>query len=288
MVKVIKIDDVLDSQLTGELNNFRSIGIDIGSRAAKALLLYNGDLYYKLVPSGVSSEETGRQLLNTITKEAGIDKLDIQYIVGTGYGRVAMDFGSIPFSGLTEISCHALGAHYLNANTRTIVDIGGQDSKAINIDPETGKVIEFIMNDKCAAGTGRFLEKVAMLLEITITELGDYALRSTENIDISSQCVVFAESEIVSLRALGKTKEDIAAGIHKASARRVMSLLKRTGFIPTVLFTGGVSNNSGMRKALEDVTHIKLGNTKLDTTFAGALGAAISAGRLANNSTAIN
>lgn len=285
---MIKIDDVIDSKYTGTLNHHKCVGVDIGSRAAKAVLLYNGNLYSVMIPSGVSSEETGRQLVQRLADEAGIEKEEIQYIVGTGYGRVAMDFGGIPFSGLTEISCHALGAHYLNADTRTIVDIGGQDSKAININSENGKVTEFVMNDKCAAGTGRFLEKVAMLLEIPITELGDYALRSQEDIDISSQCVVFAESEVVSLRAQGKAKEDIAAGIHKASARRVKNLLSRTGLETTVLFTGGVSSNKGMRKAVEDVMQIKLGDTKMDTVFAGALGAAVSAGEFAGSSRKVN
>lgn len=285
---MVNIDDVIDKKYVGTLNKFRSAGIDVGSRAAKAVLLYDGKLYKKTVPSGVSSEETGKLLLQSLAKEAEIPMEKIEYVVGTGYGRVAMDFGSIPFSGLTEISCHALGAHYLNTDTRTIVDIGGQDSKAINIDSENGKVTKFVMNDKCAAGTGRFLEKVAMLLEIPITELGDYALRSKEDIEISSQCVVFAESEVVSLRAQGHTKEDIAAGIHKASARRVKNLLNRTGLEPTVLFTGGVSNNIGMRKALENIMQVKLGTTKLDTTFAGALGAAVSAGRFAQNSTTVN
>lgn len=283
-----KIDLVIDEKYLGSLNQMKSVGIDIGSRASKAVLLCGGMLYTKMVPSSVSSQETALQLLSALTKEADISPGEVEYIVGTGYGRVAMDFGSIPFSGLTEISCHALGAHYLNSDTRTIVDIGGQDAKAISIDPENGKVKEFIMNDKCAAGTGRFLEKVAMLLEVPITELGGMALESTENIPISSQCVVFAESEIISLRAQGKAKADIAAGVHKASARRVLSLLKRTGLTPTVLFTGGVSNNVGMRKALEDITGVALGTTKLNTTFAGALGAAISAGRYAANSMEIN
>lgn len=285
---MVVIDKVIDEKYIGALNNYRSAGIDIGSRASKAVLLFDGRLYTKMVPSGVSSEQTGKSLLKALAYEAGISPTDIQYIVGTGYGRVAMDFGEIHFSGLTEISCHALGAHYLNSDTRTIVDIGGQDSKAIRVDPENGKVIEFIMNDKCAAGTGRFLEKVAMILEIPITELGDYALRSSKNIEISSQCVVFAESEVISLRAHGTTKEDIAAGIHYASARRVKNLLNRTGLEPTVLFTGGVSNNKGMRKALEDIMNTNLGTTKLNTTFAGALGAAISAGRLSENSTNVN
>ncbi len=274
---MVELTEILDKEHAEKLQKVKAAGIDIGSRAAKGVLLYNGRLYHKIVASGVSSIETGKQLLGVLRKEAGIQEKDLEYIVGTGYGRVALEFDGVPFKGVTEISCHALGAHFLNPNTRTIIDIGGQDSKAIKISPADGKVTDFIMNDKCAAGTGRFLEKVAQLLELELDELGEYAVRSDNPIEISSQCVVFAESEVVSLKAQGHSKEDIAAGIHRAAARRVQSLLRRTGFKQEVLFTGGVSNNNGMRKALEEVIDTKLGTTKLDTTLAGALGAAIHA-----------
>lgn len=272
---MLELKNVLDDKYVDKFPSVRTAGIDIGSRGAKGVLLFDGKIYYKNVASGVSSIETGKQLLRDLLKEANVNLNELEYIVGTGYGRVALEFDQVPFDGVTEISCHAKGAHYLNSDTSTIIDIGGQDSKAIKINPKDGNVVEFIMNDKCAAGTGRFLEKVAQLLELNLQELGEYAVRSDNPIDISSQCVVFAESEVVSLKAQGASKEDIAAGIHLATARRVQSLLRRIELATGVLFTGGVSKNQGMVKALEGVLNVKLSATKFDTTYAGALGAAI-------------
>lgn len=274
---MIEIAEIFGEKDADKLQQITVAGIDIGSRAAKGVLISKGKLFYKIVPSGVSSIDTGKKLIRDLIKEAGIENKDINAIVGTGYGRVALDFNNVPYKSLTEISCHAKGAHYLNPKCKTIIDIGGQDSKAIKIDSYNGNVVEFIMNDKCAAGTGRFLEKVAQLLDLNLDELGEYAVRSEHPIEISSQCVVFAESEVVSLKATGNSKEDIAAGIHLATARRVHSLLRRTGFDLEVIFTGGVSHNRGMIKALEEVLGIKFGTTKIDATYAGALGAAIHA-----------
>lgn len=275
----MKITDVVESELSSKLLDARVIGLDIGSRATKCVLLYDGELYSEILASGVSSQGTAQEIIEILLKRADKKLEDIQYIVGTGYGRIAIEFEKVPVQVVTEISCHAMGAHFLNKNTRTIVDIGGQDSKAIKVDRYSGKVIEFIMNDKCAAGTGRFLEKVAQMLELNLYELGEYAVKAENPVPISSQCVVFAESEIVSLKAKGESKENISAGIHYATARRIKSLIKRIGIEDTVLFTGGVSNNKGMAKALEDVLEIKLGNTLLDLTLAGALGAAIYANK---------
>lgn len=272
---MLELKDILDDKYIDKFQDAKAAGIDIGSRGAKGVLLFNGKIYYRNVASGVSSIETGKQLLKDLMKEANINLSELEYIVGTGYGRVALEFDQVPFDGVTEISCHAKGAHYLNSDTVTIIDIGGQDSKAIKINAKDGNVVEFIMNDKCAAGTGRFLEKVAQLLELNLQELGEIAVRSDKPIDISSQCVVFAESEVVSLKANGASKEDIAAGIHQATARRVQSLLRRIDLVEGVLFTGGVSKNQGMVKALEEVLGLKLSKTKFDTTYAGALGAAI-------------
>ncbi len=193
-----------------------------------------------------------------------------------------MQFDGIKTGVLTEITCHALGAHFLNAGTRTIIDIGGQDCKSIKIDPENGKVIEFLMNDKCAAGTGRFLEKTAEMLEYSLEELGDRALESKKKLEISSQCVVFAESEIISLKANGEKSQDIAAGIHFATARRVKNMVQRIGLEPELVFTGGVSNNIGMKNALEQVLKHPIKSTKLDMVYGGALGAAILAQRMLN------
>jgi predicted CoA-substrate-specific enzyme activase len=200
------------------------------------VLLYDGRLYHRIITSGVSSQETAKTLLKELLAEAGRTEEELEYIVGTGYGRIAIELGRIPFQILTEISCHAMGGHFLNPATQTILDIGGQDSKAIKVDPNNGKVIDFIMNDKCAAGTGRFLEKVAQLLELELDELGEYAVRSENPVEISSQCVVFAESEVISLKAKGSLREDIAAGIHLATARRVKNLLRKVGLEPTILF----------------------------------------------------
>lgn len=272
-----QLDQVLDEKYAHALDEARTAGIDIGSRGSKAVLLYNGNLYTKMVPSGVSSKKTAKKLLDSLLLEAGLRQSDLQGIVGTGYGSVAMEFEEAPFQSLTEITCHAMGAHYLHADTQTVIDIGGQDSKAIKVNHMDGKVIDFIMNDKCAAGTGRFLEKVAQILELDLDGLGEVVLQSDHPANISSQCVVFAESEVISLRATGTKKEDIAYGIHLASARRVQGLLKKTGFAKDILFTGGVSNNPGMKRALEETIGEKLSDTKLNTVYAGALGAAINA-----------
>ena len=271
----MRITEIIDKDLAQELSDARVIGLDIGSRATKCVLLYDGEIYSVIEPSGVSSQETAQTVINALFEKSGRKLSDIDYIVGTGYGRIAIEFDNIPTQVVTEISCHAMGAHFLNRDTRTIIDIGGQDSKAIKVDPNTGKVIEFIMNDKCAAGTGRFLEKVALMLELELDKLGSCAVQADHPAQISSQCVVFAESEVVSLKAKGESKENISAGIHHATARRIKGLIKRIGIEDTVLFTGGVSNNKGMAKALEDLLNVKLGTTKLDLTLAGALGAAI-------------
>lgn len=271
----MKITEVLDERLVPAITAERVIGIDIGSRTGKAVLIAGGELYTAITPSGVFTQETADKLFQKLLKQSGLKQSDIAYIVGTGYGRVALDFGAIGHRIVTEISCHAMGAHYLNSKVRTIIDIGGQDSKAIKVDPETGKVVEFIMNDKCAAGTGRFLEKVAELLDLRLDELGPLSVTGENPSEISSQCVVFAESEVISLRARGETPQDIAAGIHLATARRIRNLLSRMGLEPELAFSGGVSNNVGMKKALEDLLGHKISPTKLDSIYGGALGAAV-------------
>ena len=270
-----KIVDVIDKKLAGTLTNDTVIGIDIGSRTGKAVLLTEGKLYTAITPTAVFTQQTADKLFDKLLQQTGLQQTDIQYIVGTGYGRISLNFGDIPNKIVTEISCHAMGAHVLNANVRSIVDIGGQDSKAIRVDPKTGKVVEFIMNDKCAAGTGRFLEKVAQLLDLTTEELGQEALKATKPSDISSQCVVFAESEVISLKAKGEKRADIAAGIHIATARRIRNLFNRIGLEPDLVFTGGVSNNAGMKKAVEEVLGHAISEVKLDTIYAGALGGAV-------------
>lgn len=273
--------DVIDPKLVHEITGVTSMGIDIGSRNSKAVLLHEGRLYTALLPTGLDMQDTAKELLEELFENANITMEDIDFIVGTGYGRIALKFDTVPSEILTEISCHAMGAHYLNAGTRTIIDIGGQDAKAIQVDPETGKVVKFRMNDKCAAGTGRFLEKAAGLLDLTMFDVGPESLKATKDLEVSAQCVVFAESEVISHRAKGETSADISAGVHMASAKRVVGLLRAIPLESDIVFTGGVSNNSGMKNALEKLLNQKIVQPKLDMVFAGCLGAAVYAQRLA-------
>jgi predicted CoA-substrate-specific enzyme activase len=248
------------------------MGIDSGSTSTNAVIL---DQDKKIVASavvrtGAKSGESADRILQEVLDKAGLQKEDMDLIVSTGYGRVSIGFAN---ENVTEISCHGKGAHYFNPNIRTILDIGGQDSKAIKLN-EQGEVIDFVMNDKCAAGTGRFLEMMARTLEIDISELGPISLEWKEDIDISSMCSVFAESEVISLIALNKEKCDIAHGIHKAIAGKAYSLMKRVGLEGEFMMTGGVAKNPGVVKAVED----KIGESLFiceEPEIVGALGAAL-------------
>ena len=191
-------------------------------------------------------------------------------MVSTGYGRVSIAFAD---ENVTEISCHGKGAHYFNPKIRTILDIGGQDSKAIRLD-ERGEVVDFVMNDKCAAGTGRFLEAIARTLEIDISEVGPEALKSTEAIEITSMCTVFAESEVISLIANNKEKCDIANGICNAIANKAFSLMRRVGLEPDFMMTGGVAKNPGVVRAVESRIGGKLYICP-EPEIVGAVGAAL-------------
>ena len=275
----MQLTEVIDEPCLGRLNSTTVLGVDIGSRQAKAVLLDGEQIHTEVTGSGVDAQQTANQLLKQLQRHTGLERGAIKYIVGTGYGRIALDWDDIPGQVITEISCHAMGAHFLHAGTRTIIDIGGQDSKAIKVDPDNGRVVEFVMNDKCAAGTGRFLEKIAELLDLGLHELGQRALLSDKALDISSQCVVFAESEVISLKARGERRENIAAAVHLAAARRVRNLVNRLGLEPELVFSGGVSNNVGMKSALETLIGHPIQSTRLDMTYAGALGAAVFAQR---------
>lgn len=258
-----------------------TVGLDVGSRTAKGVLLRGEEILTAITPTGLYMQEMADGLLHELLEKAGLERWQVAYIVGTGYGRISLKFEGILHQVVTEISCHALGAHTLHPKTRTILDIGGQDSKAIRVDPATGKVVDFVINDKCAAGTGKFLEMIAASLDLQIEELGEAALRATVPSQITSQCVVFAESEVISLKARGERREEIAAGTHLAVARRVGNLLNRVGIEPDVVFTGGVSLNRGMRAALESHLGVPFADLPLDATYAGALGAAVFARQFA-------
>ncbi|MCD8151849.1 MAG: acyl-CoA dehydratase activase [Clostridiales bacterium] len=248
------------------------MGIDSGSTSTNAVILNEKReiLSWAVIRTGARSGDSAEKILREILEKAGLDREEISLIISTGYGRV-----SIPFAdrNVTEISCHAKGAHFLNPAVRTILDIGGQDSKAIRLDAH-GDVADFVMNDKCAAGTGRFLEMMARTLEIDIEELGPLSLKSTQNVEISSMCSVFAESEVISLIAQNKETADIARGIHRAIAGKAVSLLKRVGLEKEFMMTGGVAKNPGVVSALEE----SLGSPLYiyeQPEIVGALGAAL-------------
>lgn len=251
-------------------------GIDIGSITAKAALLQDGKIIgTKITFTGYNAEAAGIKVYEETLAEAGLDKSAVAKIVSTGYGRNSVKFADRTF---TEILAHAAGAHFVNNKVRTIIDIGGQDSKAISLD-ETGKVKNFVMNDKCAAGTGRFLEVMARALEVNLDEFGAMSLRARQPAKISSLCTVFAESEVISLIARGEQRPQIIAGIHESIAARVSSMLARVGVAEPVMITGGVARNEGVVHALEKKLGVKI-EVSPYAQANGAIGAAVLAATL--------
>jgi len=246
-----------------------SIGIDIGSVCAKAAAYDGKNMYLFMQPTGWNLKKTGEELYRKILEISGGYETDVVGIVGTGYGRVSIPFAT---KKVTEITCHAKGAVYLNPTTRTIIDVGGQDSKAISID-DKGNVLDFIMNDKCAAGTGRFLQVMAHVLEVEVDELEHLAAQSAPR-DINSMCAVFAESEVISLLAAGATKESIASGILHSISNKIAHIANRIKIRDTVFFTGGVSKNEQIRAILGKKLKCTI-YTHENAQFAGAIGAAL-------------
>lgn len=253
-------------------NRMYVLGIDSGSTSTNAVIMDQDRKMkaFSVVRTGAKSGESAEKVLEDVLKKAGLSREDISWIVSTGYGRV-----SIPFAdeNVTEISCHGKGAHYFNPQIRTILDIGGQDSKAIKLS-ENGEVKDFVMNDKCAAGTGRFLEMIARTLEVSLDELGAIALTSTEEIEITSMCSVFAESEVISLIANNKEKNDISNGVCNAIAGKAYGLLRRVGLEPGFMMTGGVAKNPGVVRAVEKKLGEKLYICE-EPEIVGATGAAL-------------
>ncbi|MFH1953217.1 MAG: acyl-CoA dehydratase activase [Pseudomonadota bacterium] len=228
------------------------IGIDVGSSFTKLALINECEILgHKVVPTGVNCQETTVRSLQELLDEFKIPDMAIKYIVATGYGRRLINVAN---DTISEITANATGAQQLGKSVgcvRTIIDIGGQDSKVIALN-EKGVTKNFAMNDKCAAGTGRFLENMARILEINITDLGDLSLQAKIPVKINNTCTVFAESEIISLLARGKAKPEIIAGLHYSIAKRIVRLAKRIGIEETVFFDGGPALNKGLVKALED------------------------------------
>ena len=247
-----------------------TMGIDVGSTASKAIILKNGK---EIVGKSLVDVGTGtsgpQRAIDEVFEDAGMKKEEMAYIMGTGYGRNSLQ---IVDHNMSELSCHAKGAYFLLPSVRTVIDIGGQDVKVIQI--EDGAMVNFQMNDKCAAGTGRFLAVMAKVLEVKVSELGDLGAKSTKRVDISSTCTVFAESEVISQLAKGTDKCDIINGVHHSVAARVVGLAHRVGVRDAVMMTGGVAQNKGVVNALEEeLGHVI--NTSPLTQYVGALGAAL-------------
>lgn len=255
-------------------------GVDVGSVSTQAAVMVDGMLYsYSSIRTGPDSQGSSLRALDWALHETGLRMEDIHYIVATGYGRVNVPFAK---KTITEIACHALGAHFIYGPTvRTILDMGGQDCKAIRCDAK-GRVVSFIMNDRCAAGTGRGMEVFAEMMGIPLEEIGDFSLKvDNEPPPVSSTCVVFARSEASSLLRRGWSKEMVVASYCAAMAKRVALLLERLGVEREFAITGGIAKNRGVVVRLERELGVKALSPKMDTQVAGAIGAALFAHALA-------
>ncbi|MFO7840519.1 MAG: acyl-CoA dehydratase activase [Desulfosalsimonadaceae bacterium] len=251
-------------------------GIDVGSITAKAVLMDDARILgFRVLFTGYNAKQAGEKVLDELLEELFMRREDISGIVATGYGRKALSFAD---KAITEITCHGAGAHFIDPEVRFIIDVGGQDSKVIRVN-ESGKVLDFAMNDKCAAGTGRFLEVMARALEVNLSDFGEIYKNAENPARISSVCTVFAESEVISLISKGVERENIIAGIHHSVASRISSMARRVGVVEPVVMTGGVARNSGAVMAMEN----KLETAIRVSEYAqvnGAIGAAILAKNL--------
>ncbi len=255
-------------------------GVDVGSTSSQAVICVDGQLYaYSSMRTSSDSPSSATNAMNWAMEGTGLTQNDINFTVGTGYGRVNVPFAN---KAVTEIACHARGANFMyGPSVRTLLDMGGQDCKAIHCD-EKGKVTSFLMNDKCAAGTGRGMEVFANLLSVSIEEVGDMSLNVEEEpLPVSSTCVVFAKTEATGLLRAGWSKEKVLAAYCLAMAGRVVSLLERNGMELDFAITGGIAKNPGVVKRIEKLLGVTALTPKYDTQIAGALGGALFAKALA-------
>lgn len=246
-------------------------GIDIGSRAAKAVIMKNGTIISTVIcDTGPESVKTANMTINSVLKGTGLSLDEVDYVVATGYGRILVPFAQ---ENVSEISCHARGINWYYPSVRTILDMGGQDCKAIRCDAD-GHVTNFVMNDKCAGGTGRFLEMIADVLGIKLGEIGDQALKSEKAIPFNTICAVFAKSEAIAQVRRGVASSDILAGLNEAIATRCLNLLSKVSIEKDFTITGGIAKNKGMVAKISE----KVGLGPLladDPQIIGALGAAL-------------
>jgi (R)-2-hydroxyacyl-CoA dehydratese activating ATPase len=246
-------------------------GVDIGSTMTKVVLTDKAGNLLSFIkgPTGAEHRQLANEVMRQALQEAGLHIGDISYIVATGYGRLNVPFADCQ---ITELSCHARGVSSLFPRARTAIDIGGQDAKCMKID--NGRLANFVMNDKCAAGTGRFLEVTASALGIRLEDMGDISLKAARKIPISNLCTIFAQQEVVALLSRGEKLENILAGLHDALASRVAALARRLGLEPDLVLTGGVAKNIGMVKAMKESLACEIFVPE-EPLLTGALGAAI-------------
>jgi predicted CoA-substrate-specific enzyme activase len=249
-----------------------TMGIDLGSTASKCVILKNGKevVGSAIIPAGTGTTGPVRAYEECLA-DAGLKREDLSMIVSTGYGRNSFEQADLVIS---ELSAHATGVHAMYPDARTLIDIGGQDAKVMSIS-EKGRLDNFIMNDKCAAGTGKFFEAMARTLRTTVEDLGNMSLEAKEPTPISSTCSVFAESEVITAINKGIDHRDIAGGIHESIARRLTAMVNRVGLAQEVVLTGGCAKNKGLRKSLEDMLGVKMVDLPCDPQINGALGAAL-------------
>ena len=247
-------------------------GVDVGSTQTKAVIVSQARTVVAraLTDTGANVMRAAETAFRMALADSGLAEEEIEFVVGTGYGRYKVTFGN---TQVTEISCHARGAVHLFPNTRTVLDMGGQDTKAIRVSP-SGEIVDFCMNDKCAAGTGRFLGAAAAALDLPLAELGPTALRGERPVKISTTCTVFAESEVLSWLGKGKKIEDILLGVHESIASRSIGLLRRVGIESEVTFTGGVTRNAAMVTTLNRRLGLSV-NVGEEAHYMGAIGAAL-------------
>lgn len=260
--------------LNWEDGDIISAGVDVGSVSTQAVIMVDGEIYcYSSMRTGSNSPDSANNAIDWALEGTGLTLDKIQYAVGTGYGRVNVSFAK---RAITEIACHARGANFIyGPEIRTVLDMGGQDCKVIRCD-QRGKVTAFLMNDKCAAGTGRGMEVFADLLQVHINDVGKISLEVDEEPEpVSSTCVVFAKSEAVGLLRKGWPKEKVLAAYCSAMAHRVVTLLLRLGIEEKFAITGGIAKNIGVVKRLEDELNIKAPEPNIDPQLAGAIGAAL-------------
>lgn len=246
-------------------------GVDVGSTQTKAVVVDPaGEIAGRsLIDTGANVVTAAERAFRAALAEGGIDARAVDYVIGTGYGRYKVEFGD---DQVSEISCHARGAGRMFPGTLTVLDMGGQDTKAIRV--KDGEVLDFSMNDKCSAGTGRFLQSAAAALGLDLGSLGPTAMRGERPVPITTTCTVFAESEVLSWLARDKRVEDILLGVHRSIAQRSIALLRRVGVEPEVTFTGGVARNVAMVAVLEELLELRL-NVSEESHYMGALGAAL-------------